>query len=258
MIFLQGGKGFLGSAIAKELKKNNFKFKIITKQNYKIFKKKKCKIFINASTNSRKYLSKNKDLFDFNNTVLNIKRSIVDFSFSKYILVSSCEVYNNKNNPKYNSEHSFIDPQKLSNYGFNKYLAELIVKKECKSWLILRCNGLIGDKIKKGPIYDIKNNSLIWSNPDSQYQFINIIDVARVIIRLIKTKRKNQVFNLSGESFIKIKNIIKDYHFKNKKYKANIKKEIYNINIRKIKKFYKIKKTQFYVKDFFSMFKIFS
>ena len=37
MIFLQGGKGFLGSAIAKELKKNNFKFKIITKQNYKIF-----------------------------------------------------------------------------------------------------------------------------------------------------------------------------------------------------------------------------
>ena len=149
-IYIKGGNGFLGKKIYLKLKKSHDVI-IIDKKNYKKYFNKKCDVFINCSTNSKKYLSSTENEFDCKNTVFNILHSINNYNFNKYLLISSCEVYNHKNNIKKNHENSDIDFKKLSSYGLHKYIGELILKNCKKDWLILRCNGLIGENMKKGP-----------------------------------------------------------------------------------------------------------
>jgi nucleoside-diphosphate-sugar epimerase len=243
MIFLQGGDGFLGSYIYKLLKKNKFKVKKIDKNE---FKYKNCEIFINCSTNSRKYLSKTKDFYEFNNSIKNIKKTIVKFNFKKYILISTCEVYSDKKN---SSEKSNINFNNLSNYGFYKYLCELLIIKETQKWLILRCNGIIGENMKKGPIYDIINKKEVWANPNSKYQLIHAEDVAKIIIKLIKKNVYNKIYNICSNNNTKIKNISDIIGFKSK-YKKKLPVINYKFNNNKIKKILNIKSTEFYLQKF--------
>jgi len=243
MIFLQGGDGFLGSKIKKLLKKKKFKVKKVKKNK---FNYKNCEIFINCSTNSKKYLSKTKNFYEFNNSIKNVKKTIVNFNFKKYILISTCEVYSDKNA---NSEKSNINFRNLSNYGFYKYLCELLIIKETQKWLILRCNGIIGENMKKGPVYDIIHNKKVWANPNSQYQLIHAEDVAKIIIKLIKKKYYNKVYNICSNDSEKIKNISDILGFKIK-YKKKIPIIKYNLNNNKIKKIFNIKSTKFYLQKF--------
>jgi nucleoside-diphosphate-sugar epimerase len=241
MIFLQGADGFLGSAIYKELKKNKFQIKKVEKKK---FKNKNCDIFINCSTNSKKYLGKKKNFYEFNNSVKNIKETIVKFNFKKYILISTCEVYSDNKN---SSENSNINFRILSNYGFYKYLCELMIMKETDKWLILRCNGLIGPNMKKGPLYDIINNNKVWANPNSKYQLIHTEDVAKIIVKLIKRNIFNQIFNIASNDNQTIKNISKYMGIKSK-YKKKLPKIIYKFNNEKIKKIFNIFSTNYYIR----------
>jgi nucleoside-diphosphate-sugar epimerase len=241
MIFLQGGDGFLGSTIYKLLKKKKFKIKKVQKNN---FKYKNCEIFINCSTNSKKYLSEKKNFYEFNNSIKNIKKTIVNFNFRKYILISTCEVYSDKNT---NSEKSNIDFRNLSNYGFYKYLCELLIIKETQKWLILRCNGIIGENMKKGPVYDIINKKKVWANPNSQYQLIHADEVAKIIIKLIQRNSYNKIYNICSNDNEKVKNISNILGFKSK-YKNKLPIIKYKFNNNEIKKIFKIKSTKFYLK----------
>jgi nucleoside-diphosphate-sugar epimerase len=240
MIFLQGGDGFLGSTIYKLLKKKKFKIKKVPKSN---FKYKNCEIFINCSTNSKKYLSRTKNFYEFNNSIKNIKKTIVKFNFKKYILISTCEVYSDKNN---NSEKSNIDFRNLSNYGFYKYLCELLIIKETQKWLILRCNGIIGENMRKGPIFDMINKKQVWANPNSQYQLIHAEDVAKIIIKLIKKNSYNKILNICSNDNEKIKNISNILGF-NSKYKKNLPIVKYKFNNNRIKKIFNTKSTKSYL-----------
>ena len=164
-IYLKGGKGFLGKEIYLKLKKFHNVI-LIDKKNYKKYFNKKCDLFINCSTNSKKYLSSIENEFDCKNTVYNILHSINNDNFDKYLLISSCEVYNHTNNVK-RTVHIDIDFKKLSSYGLHKYI-EVILENCKKDWVILRCNGLIG-KYEEGTLYDLINNKKIWINENSRY-----------------------------------------------------------------------------------------
>ena len=240
-IYLKGGNGFLGKEIYSKLNKIH-EVIIIDRKNYKKYFNKKCDIFINCSTNSKKYLSNIENDFDSKNTVFNILHSINNYKFKKYLLISTCEVYNDISNIKNNHENAEINFTKLTSYGLHKYIGELILKNCKKDWLILRCNGLIGKNMKKGPLYDLINNKKIWINKNSRLQLVSINHVANIIDLLIKYKIKNEIFNISANKNISMINLKKIVGSKSK-LNRNYDTVKYNINIKKISKFYKLPNT---------------
>ena len=246
-IYLKGGKGFLGKEIYLKLKKFHNVI-LIDKKNYKKYFNKKCDLFINCSTNSKKYLSSIENEFDCKNTVYNILHSINNYNFDKYLLISSCEVYNHTNNVKKNHEDIDIDFKKLSSFGLHKYIGEVILKNCKKDWVILRCNGLIGENMKKGPLYDLINNKKIWINENSRLQLVSTSHVVNIIDFLIKSKVKNEIYNVSAKENISMNNLKKLVGSKSKfsKKYATVR---YNININKISKIYKLPTSTEMVKE---------
>ena len=127
MIFVLGGKGFIGSAICRYLEGRQIPFQSITRENYSGYVGKACDVLINANGNSKKYIADKEPLIDFDLTVRSVRSSIQDFKHSKYVYLSSCDVYDDCSSGKTTQEDTYILNTNVSNYGFHKYIAEEIV-----------------------------------------------------------------------------------------------------------------------------------
>lgn len=205
-----GANGFLGSKLVSVLKKNYEVIEII-RDNYKYNIGKKFDILINANGTNKKYYANKFPKEDFQLSVLSVVNSLFDFKYNKYIYIST------------------IDAEKNNDiYGFHRNLAEQLVVKYCKNWLIIRCCAIIGKNAKKGVVYDIINNKNLYLTKNSTLQLITDIDVAINLKKNIYIKNKILNFysndNVTIEEIAKIlnkkitinKNAKKDfYHYKN-------------------------------------------
>ena len=239
MFFILGGNGFVGSAFVRLCKKKNLKYSIITKQNYSKYKNKKCDVFINAAQNSSKLLPKKYPITDFKRNVELTKKSLVDFQFKRYILLSSCDVYPDCSSPLSTSENQKIDVSSQNTYGFHKYLSEQCVIHTADQWLILRLGGMVGTGLKKNSIFDILNGNKLWISPNSQLQFMNTDKVAELTFSLLKKLKTNEIFNMCGKNLVTLKNFL---NYSPKKISVDVSADQikYNVNIRKIQKFVSI------------------
>lgn len=198
-IAILGSNGFIGSNLL-ELIPNSIG---ITKENYYTLRGSHYDTFINAAGNSDKRLPETDPILDFNLSVRDVLHSITDFSFDNYIYLSSCEVYGSLSEDT--NEEREINPAYISKYGLSKYLAECIVKRYCQKYLILRLNGVVGQNMKKGVIYDILNGDKLWVSKDSRFQFINTKQIAKFISSITKW---NKTYNLTGNFPVSIKDVI--------------------------------------------------
>lgn len=244
MIFVLGANGFLGSSITEYLDSINAKFKPITRDNYENFKNKKCDILINANGNSKKYLANEDRALDFELSVSSVSRSLNDFKFNKYIYLSSSDIYPVVKHTTTNEDEP-LDILKQSNYGFHKYLAELLVKKYSQKWLIFRLGGFVGKNLKKNPIYDIINQKKLWLKKNSRLQIMNSLNMSKIIIDMSLSKKKNQIFNLSGKGTISINEIIK-MHGKTHRFKYDKNSKFFTSEMN-IEKILKLKKFSRYI-----------
>ena len=257
MIFIQGGNGFLGSALLRYLKYNGINHQNITRTNYKKFLEKKCDIFINCSTNSKKYFAEKFPEKDFVETTMNVLNSINNFNFKKYILISSADVYGTTN-IRNSSENIKLNRLNHDNfYALNKIIAEQIVLNFGKPYIIFRLGGLIGKNLKKNFIFDLIKEKPLRFKINSKFEFINTDDVANIIFNIINQKKYfNQIFNLSGDGQMSIKEIV-DLFSRNKKKKIifhkNKKLINYKINTNKIESIIKLPKTYNTIKTFFKI-----
>jgi nucleoside-diphosphate-sugar epimerase len=254
MIFILGGNGFVGSAFVSFCKKKNLKYSLITKQNYSKYKNKKCDIFINAAQNSSKLLPKKNPMSDFKKNVELTKKSLIDFKFKHYILLSSCDVYPDCSSPLSTSENHKINVSSQSTYGFHKYLSEQCVMQTADKWLILRLGGMVGAGLKKNAIFDILNGNKLWISPKSQLQFMNTGKVAELTFSLVKKLKTNEIFNMCGENLVTIKNFLR-YSPKQVSVDVSANQIKYNVNIRKIQKFVTIPDSRHSVIDFIKFYK---
>lgn len=198
-----GYRGFLGSAIYKVLRgSERLKIYGIDRNNWKDYSSFNFDYFIDADGNSSKFEATKNMSLDLELNALTEAKVLDYFSFDKMILISTIDVYNDKSIPQNNSEDSIIDPLSLSNYGFSKYIRELLVQRHAKNWLILRLGGLIGVGLKKGPVYDIINHEMLYVSKESKFQFINTTTVAYIILQLLTKTHRNQVFNITGRGSI--------------------------------------------------------
>lgn len=181
-------------------------------------------------------------LKDFNLNVNSTIQSIFDFKYTKYIFISTIEVYNNKSKPQFNHENIKINPNILSNYGFDKYLAEQCITKYCHDFIIIRLGGIIGENMIKNPVYDIFVRKKIFVDINSKYQYIMTTDVGKILWGLIKNEN-NGIFNLCGNGNISLKEIITMFNQQIERDIYMKPLEVYNVNINKIKKIISIPET---------------
>lgn len=254
-IIVIGAKGFLGSAIVAEANKRKHDVVPVTRQNYNELVGSTCDVLINADGNSKKYLATEDPVKDFELSVFSVIQSLQDFKAQQYIYLSSIDVYSNVSDPRENAENSVIDLPKLSTYGFHKYFAEEIVKHFAQHWLIIRMGGFVGSGQRKNSVYDMLNRKQLYVHPDSEYQYLNTRDLARILLTLIQNGLRNEIINVAGDGTIslsKIAGFIPGYAFPADSY--NLKSERYEVNIRKLKTHTTVPRTEKTIKSFIENF----
>ncbi|OGH14333.1 MAG: hypothetical protein A2687_01755 [Candidatus Levybacteria bacterium RIFCSPHIGHO2_01_FULL_38_26] len=245
-----GGSGMLGSDLVRYLGKK-FDVLSIDRNNYHSHEGKFFDVLINANGNSRRFWANQNPVDDFLASTLSVYKSIFDFSSDFYVYISSPDVYEKHSSPRYTMEERKINSGNLEPYGFNKYLSELIVKKYKKKYLILRCSMILGKKIKKGPIYDIINNKPLFINLDSKLQLVTSQAIADIIEKVLEKSIVGETINVGGRGSFSFKKI-KKYIDREIEISRDSKTQIYEMNIEKLKGFYKkLKTSEEYLKDFF-------
>lgn len=208
MIFVMGGDGFVGSAFVRFCSNNGLEYSSITRTNYNEFIGKSCNTLINANGNSKKYIAETDPVLDFDLSVSSVQRSLFDFKYQKYVYLSSGDVYPDQSCVKFTSENHEINRGEQSNYGFNKLLAEELVKKYAKDWIIFRMGGFVGYGLKKNAVYDIESNQKIWISQESELQFLNTDSASSMIMKIIEKNITGAVINIGGHGVVKIKDIL--------------------------------------------------
>lgn len=166
-IAVLGANGFIGSKIVKVLSDNKEIDKVVSinKDNYKKHLEEHFDVFINANGNSRKWWAAQNPKEDFKASVSSVASTLQDFSFDKYVYLSSVDVYNTD-----------------SIYGKHKSLAEAMLVNYLKdTLLVLRLGAVIGKEMKKGVLFDAKDTGKLYVTEDSTFQFVTNTEVANCI-----------------------------------------------------------------------------
>lgn len=187
---LIGSSGFVGKSL---LKQNSFDFGYRS-TNISDLTNTKNNIVVCAAPSAKKWYANKfpeQDLENIKN-LINILKTI---KANIFILISTVDVFPQ---PKLVFEDSFIDEEKLNPYGFNRRYLEKFVHNNFDSSLIIRLPGLVGEGLKKNPIYDLKNlNQIEKIDSRGIFQFYPISylwgDIKKCLINKIS------LINLSTE-----------------------------------------------------------
>jgi nucleoside-diphosphate-sugar epimerase len=254
MIYILGGKGFVGSGFVRLFQKLKLEHKVITRDNYQDLIGSTCDVFVNADGNSSKILASRTPLADFDANVRTTRAVLEDFTFGYYIHLSSCDVYADCSTPETTREDAPLDPCRQSAYGFHKMLAEQCVRHRCDTWLILRQGGFVGPGMKKNAVYDILHGDKLWLNPESELQFLHTDDSAAVIWLLYNQGLRNEILNICGSGLVKIRKIM-EWSAREVCVVPNSPTVRYAVNIDKISRYTTIPDTRVTLKSFVEKFR---
>lgn len=198
-----GAEGFVGSAFAAHLaRRPDIELNAVTRDNYGDRAGIASDVTIEAACNSRKYLAEEQPVVEFDLSVAHRMRTLRDFPARLHVHLSSVDVYRDLTSPATTREDSPSDVPSDSNYGFHKYLAERLVEHYADRWLIVRLAGMIGRGLRKNPVYDILHGQPLRIHPDSQYQFMETSEVARIVWQLVEDGVDGQIFNICGDGLV--------------------------------------------------------
>jgi nucleoside-diphosphate-sugar epimerase len=244
-----GFKGFVGSAFFKVFSEDKgCKITGIDKENYERFLGSDFDILINADGNSNKRLADSDPIIDFNMNVIDTLKFISDFEYKHFIHISTVYVYSDRSTESATREGTCIELERLTNYGMSKYISELIVKKYCKSWMILRLAGMVGPNMKKGPAFDILNLKKLFISSKSRLNFLSTTDVANISKQLVAKKRWNEIYNVVAKESVELSEFARLAQIKLSS--EGKEKQIYNISSKKIEKEFKMPKSADVVSKF--------
>ena len=206
-VFVLGGTGFVGSAFVRHCRRSGIEVQAIWRQNYQSHSGGRCDLLVNANGNSRKWLAAEAPRRDFDASVTSVMNALYDFSFDRYVHVSSCDVYPDFSDPSLNAEDTAIDVARQSNYGFHKYLAEQLVRHYARCWLIIRLGGVLGPGLKKNPVFDLLHGLPLRVSVDSRYQYLDTDALAAIVFRLMEAGRWNETFNVAGDGTVDLRSV---------------------------------------------------
>jgi nucleoside-diphosphate-sugar epimerase len=250
-----GYKGFLGSAIYSYFwTKYPYGVIGISKENY-AESPKEFDLLINANGSPLKRLADTDPKADFEMNVKSVMETLSDFKFTRYVYISSVEVYGDHEDQDRNAEDVEADERYVSNYGFDKHMGEKLVRRYAKSHLIFRLGRMVGPNLKKNMVYDIVNLGKTFISPLSKHQYIDTPSVARVIDDVLGNGIDNETFNLCGDGMVTGEEIA-DLAGKNLEMALYEQpRETYNINISKVCRFTTVPQSRDSVKKYIDFVK---
>ncbi|MBU1853972.1 MAG: hypothetical protein KJ957_08030 [Candidatus Omnitrophica bacterium] len=243
-----GADGFLGAAIFTVLS-DHYDTEAITRSNYYEKCGKKFDLFVNANGNSRRYWANSNAYKDFEASTISVYQTMSDFTVGYYVYISSSDVYASHCDKLSTVEGAAIFPEKLCSYGFHKYLSELIVKKHAEKYLILRNSAMVGENMKKGPLWDALCGEPLFVTLDTKLQFISTRAVGDIIVKLFEGGVHNDTFNAGGSgtfSFAQAEDILQ----KKLVVRSDATRQIYEMNIYKLREKFNLKSSYDYVTEF--------
>ncbi|KKL85405.1 hypothetical protein LCGC14_1955050 [marine sediment metagenome] len=240
MVGIIGATGFIGSALTEQLQGIS-----ITRENYNQHRGSHFDILINANGNSKKYLADKDPLQEFTASVGSLSQFVRDFSYNLFVLISSCDVYEQMI-PEMSREEISINPTYVSQYGYHKLIAEQIIHGFCPSFLIIRLGGCVGKNMWKNPIYDIITRKQLFIHPASSLQYLHVDKMAEIVSNLCKDSHRG-TFNVCGKRTEVLQDML---NIDDVKWNEELPKIVYDINIDKISCLYEIPTTYKTITDF--------
>lgn len=145
--------------------------------------------------------------------VTGTKNVIESFSTKKFIYISSASVYSVDKPKNFIKEDSSWTPKFLNFYQKTKREAELLVQKLAKNWIILRPHIVYGPgdttlmprvlKSRRGARY------LVVGDGQNTVSVTNIKNLFEITKLTLKTKIKDQVFNVADKQTVKVVDLLK-------------------------------------------------
>lgn len=201
-----GARGFIGAAVAAEAVCRGYEVVPIDRANYGEGKGQSADLLVYAGGNSRKHLDERDPAEGFARSVADVLRVLLDFAPRRFVLLSSGAVYSHEDDPARNREDAPLAPQDLARYGFHKWLAEQLVRREAADHLILRLGGCVGPGLRKNALYDLLAGAPWFVHPDSEFQYLDVRDLARALFQLHESGLPGgTVLNLSGRGTVSIR-----------------------------------------------------
>jgi len=201
-IALIGCLGFVGSAFSRLFEERGIDFSAIHRGNYESMRGRSWDVVIHAASNSRKFVADKTPLVDLEISLECTLRMLMDFPSRKHILLSTVDVYNDLGSPKTTCESTTITPEKLTTYGFHKFLSEQLVRRHSPHALIFRLAGMVGPGLKKNPVFDITNRLPLRIHPESKYQFLHTDTVAETVWDLHEQLAAGVILNVCGRDLV--------------------------------------------------------
>lgn len=205
MIYIIGGRGYVGSGFARYCRARGVPHQVITRENYDELAGTSCDVLVNANGNSRKYLADRAPLVEFNQSVRSVAVSLAAFKAGSYVLISTGDIYDDPSGPDTTNEDREPDLGRISRYGLHKSLAERLVMGGHPDWLVVRAGGFVGPGIKKNAVFDILTGAKIWLSPASELQFIHTDHAAEIIMGIVeKGGAGRQIVNFGGQGTVNL------------------------------------------------------
>ena len=243
-----GGKGMLGSDLVDFLSEH-YTAVAIDKDNYEEHKGKEFDVLINANGNSRRFWANEHPYEDFMASAVSVYRTISDFHFGIYIIISSSDVYPDHSSPSTTDEAQEIDPVKLSPYGFHKILAEYIVRDRCPRYFVLRSSMILGRHLKKGPIFDILGGKELFITLDSCLQMITTRAIADIVKSLLAGGKLNEIYNMGGRGSVAFGGIGRFFNNVSIAVSDRAEMQAYEVNVSKLAARVPLKTSEEYLRE---------
>ena len=203
-----GARGFVGSAFCRLLgATRGVEVVGVTRDTYHRQAGQPTDLLIDAAGNSRKFLADDDPAGEFRTSVTHRLSSLLDFPSASHLHISTVDVYPDLSSRAATVEDQVLDVRRASNYGFHKYLAEELVRHYAPDWLIVRLAGMVGPGLRKNPVFDILHDQPLRIHPDSQYQFLQTDDVARLCWSLWSRGLRSQAINVCGDGLVSPRDI---------------------------------------------------
>jgi dTDP-4-dehydrorhamnose reductase len=205
-----GHSGFLGRAFFDILSKN---CEVIPyDRNCDLDTLEKCDVIINANGNSSKILAEQDPYLDFMaNATFTLAVTLFATKNNIFLVHISSGEASGVTNVNVDTASPIESLLELSNYGLSKAVGEVLVQKYGARWIIIRPSGLIGQGMKKGPVFDLLNGRQVWINEKSKLSLMRTSTTARVTFELLQyhlaTGVENQTYDVVGTDPLTLREI---------------------------------------------------
>jgi nucleoside-diphosphate-sugar epimerase len=250
MICVIGSRGLVGSAICRYFEREKVDFVGVNRENYQKHIGGTFDCVINSNGSGLKGDGNKNPRIDFERNVRSTLDLVFDFPSDLFVHVSSTDVYPDSSSLERTREDTPIDSSKLSPYGFDKYLSELIVQKYSPNWLILRLGGLVGEGLKKNPVYDWSHGKPFFISENSRLNFIHTDVVADIARQLIDAGIRREIINVCGTNSVRLKDLNLIHDFGTTEQDGELELQEYSINTDKLQAYYSLRKSEDYIKKY--------